>query len=216
MEGGAAGQPLFPGALGGDDGGLRNGVRPDHRRDYGALPAPHGGGEQPGLLPAALCGQSPAVRPGHGGQPPCGPVRPAEPGGALYPGPPPERPVQPQGVLPLSHVLCLSGAPAPGPPAFGTQLLVMALCTLAAVAALAAHARWVRRPKSGVQNARESVAHLADLLERMAEGERGEDLCRALYSLEKTLHALAHSRRTSWSQGEGEHIFNLLGTLGLV
>ena len=40
----------------------------------------------------------------------------------------------------------------------------MALCTLAAVAALAAHARWVRRPKSGVQNARESVAHLADLL----------------------------------------------------
>ena len=101
----------------------------------------------------------------------------------------------------------------PAPSAYGEQLLVMALCTGAAIGVLAAYARW-RRPKSGLQTARESMGALADLLERMAAGERGEDLSRALEGLEKRLQALAHARRrTSWSGGEEARAMDLLGTL---
>ena len=60
----------------------------------------------------------------------------------------------------------------------------------------------------------ESMGALADLLERMAAGERGEDLSRALEGLEKRLQALAHARRrTSWSGGEEARAMDLLGTL---
>ena len=119
----------------------------------------------------------------------------------------------PKGYFPYAMCFAFQELRPPEPSAYGTQLLVMALCTLAAILALEIYADWSSRPEGGIQSAQECMDILAGLLERMARGEKGEALSRELYELEKTLHGLAHLQRTSWSGGDGEQIFDLLGTL---
>ena len=119
----------------------------------------------------------------------------------------------PKGYFPYAMCFVFQELRPPQPSAFGIQLLVTAFCTLALILALLLHARWVRRPASGEEAARQSLLTLAGLLDRMADGEVGEPMERALSDLEKSLHTQAAVHRTDWDGGRWEKVFDLLGTL---